>query len=61
MESIHPALQWVPWALCGYSGEIVKLNSDVDLIRAVHVNTMKAYKGSRGVASLILNLGSRWR
>ena len=39
----------------------MKLNSDIDLIRAVHVNALKAYKGSRGVASLILNLGSRWR
>ena len=39
----------------------MRLNSDLDLIRVVHVNALKAYKGSRGVASHILNLGIRWR
>jgi hypothetical protein len=37
----------------------VKLNSDLDLIRSVRVNALKAYKGSREVASHILNPGTR--
>jgi hypothetical protein len=26
-----------------------------------HVNTIKAYRGRRGIAPLILDIGTRWR
>ena len=29
--------------------------------KAVPVHTMKAYRGSRGIAPFILNLGTGWR
>jgi hypothetical protein len=29
--------------------------------KVVAVHSMKAYRNSRGIAALILNLGTRWR
>jgi hypothetical protein len=33
----------------------------LDLIKFEHVHTMKTYRGSGGIALLILNLSTRWR
>jgi hypothetical protein len=54
-------IYWVIHIFHNLSRNNIKEVGEGEKGRVVPVNTMKAYSGSRGIASLILNHDTKWR